>query len=1625
MTRRLLRLSLGAASASVVALLLLGDQARTAPVSLVVDGASASARVVDLDEDEDEDGDDPGSHGCAGIPTDDEGPHGWYEHWSDADQDGVVARCDNCPHTFNPDQANVDGPGVFGPRVAIGEADGATAVFAADLDADEDPDVVSSSLNDDTIAWYENEGGAGSFGVRRVIAADADLATYVVAADLDRDGDFDVVTASAGDDTIAWHENEDGAGSFGPRRVISSSADLALAVWVADLDGDLDGDVLAASGADDTVAWYENLDGAGSFGLERVISTTADTAVAVHAADFDGDGDVDVLSASTDDDTIAWYENLDGAGDFGPERVISGTANGAISVHAADLDADGDADVLAASELDSTIAWYENDGAGSFGPVQLISAAVGGARAVLAADVDRDQDLDVVAAARGADRIGWFENLDGAGAFGPERAIDAVDGPRAVFAIDGDGDGDVDIVSAAQNAGLIGWHENVGDPYGDACDNCPDVPNADQADADGDALGDACDNCTDVPNADQADRDADGVGDACDNCTDAPNADQADRDADGVGDACDNCPEVPNADQADADGDGVGQACDICPSAPDPRVRPLYAVDGQFNVASSLHRLDPADGSVDETVGFSGLTGVSGIDFDPLTGTLYGVTLLSRQLIRIDLQTGEASFIGGHSYAISDLAFDPWGRLYGWAESGATIDDLVTIDLASGAATKVGECSCVTSNTGLAFDSSGTLYMKTSSTLNVVDSVTGKIVSTVPIPANQTNDLLAFGPGDLFYTGHLLGTTFSFKSLTPSGTLVTLGSQNTHPFLSELAFGPAVQPDGDRDGLGDACDLCPHDADNDADGDGLCGEVDTCPATPTADQSDGDGDGVGDACDTCPTAANPEQHDVDGDGLGDDCDPCTDRDGAGAGDPGFAQNACPVDNCPRTANADQADADGDGRGDACDPCTDRDGDGAGDPGFPQNGCAADNCPDAANPGQEDGDGDGAGDACDVCPLVADPGQENDEGGAFGPQRSLPATAVGASEVAAADVDGDGDLDVLAVSDDDNKIAWYENVDGNGTYGPRTTIDTVLSPESLDAADLDGDGDIDVVSSSLDFFEVFWYENTDGAGSFGPRRPAAALKARDVFAADVDGDGDRDVLVAGEGPDRIHWLENRNGAGLIVQSPQLIGTPLLNPESVFGADLDGDLDLDLLATSSHTQNKLVWYENVDGRGTFPSEQVIAELPLVFGPSDAHAADLDGDGDRDVLCVSSITSLLIWAENDGSGGFGAPQVISDLVPFGAAVKTADIDRDGDLDVLSAARGGGKIASYLNTDGAGTFGPQRVISSASSDFRSLVAADVDGDGDLDLVAGSDLDDELSWFENLGSDPGNACDNCPGVPNFDQLDGDADGPGDACDNCPGVANADQADLDGDGAGDPCDSCMDLDGDGFGDPGFPNTSCAVDNCPAIANPSQADPDGDSIGSVCDNCPAASNADQADLDGDGDGDPCDNCAAAPNADQADGDGDGPGNACDNCPAAFNPDQADGDGDGRGDACDNCPTAFNPDQADSDGDDLGEACDNCVDAFNPDQADGDGDGVGDDCDVCTDSDADGFGDPGFPAGTCPQDNCPYVFNPDQADADGDGVGDACDLARKRPPQARPGIAPPLRQPAAPRPRSSTR
>jgi len=147
---------------------------------------------------------------------------------------------------------------------------------------------------------------------------------------------------------------------FGPQQVITTAATLAKSVFAADLDGDGDPDVLSGS---HEIAWYENRlnEASADFGAKQVIPAW-NVPNSVFAADLDGDGDPDVLSAGDWGDEITWNRNRldEPSADFGPPILITSLVKNVRSVFAADLDGDGDPDVLSASYPNGEIAWYEN-----------------------------------------------------------------------------------------------------------------------------------------------------------------------------------------------------------------------------------------------------------------------------------------------------------------------------------------------------------------------------------------------------------------------------------------------------------------------------------------------------------------------------------------------------------------------------------------------------------------------------------------------------------------------------------------------------------------------------------------------------------------------------------------------------------------------------------------------------------------------------------------------------------------------------------------------------------------------------------------------------------------------------------------------------------------------------------------------------------------------------------------------------------------------------------------------------------------------------------------------------------------------------------------------------------------
>jgi cold shock CspA family protein len=333
-------------------------------------------------------------------------------------------------------------------------------LYVTDLDADGAPDVLVASPQNSEIAWYQNGKPKGKFSNRTVISGNVRLLKSVMASDLDADGDIDVVSASSLDNKVAWYENTDGYGTFSDQKVLASDAGSPYSAYADNLDGDDDRDVTYASNGSGNIGWVKN--NGSSFEDPSTISSNVAGARSVHAADLDSDGDQDILSASSSfggTNKIAWYRNT--VGGFASQNIISQKVKGARSVIGVDLDQDDDYDVVSASSGDGKIAWYDNtDGYGTFSEQKVISDQLSGAQTVSAADVDGDGDLDLVAASNKDGKVVWYENVDGKKTFSSAKVITKKENYKAAFVADIDVDGDPDVAFISESKSRIAWCSN-------------------------------------------------------------------------------------------------------------------------------------------------------------------------------------------------------------------------------------------------------------------------------------------------------------------------------------------------------------------------------------------------------------------------------------------------------------------------------------------------------------------------------------------------------------------------------------------------------------------------------------------------------------------------------------------------------------------------------------------------------------------------------------------------------------------------------------------------------------------------------------------------------------------------------------------------------------------------------------------------------------------------------------------------------------------------------------------------------------------------------------------------------------------------------------------------------------
>jgi FG-GAP-like repeat/FlgD Ig-like domain len=319
--------------------------------------------------------------------------------------------------------------------------------------------------------------------------------------------------------------------------------------------------------------------------------------------------------------------------------------------------------------------------------------------------------------------------------------------------------------------------------------------------------------------------------------------------------------------------------------------------------------------------------------------------------------------------------------------------------------------------------------------------------------------------------------------------------------------------------------------------------------------------------------------------------------------------------------------------------------------------------------------------------------------------------------------------------------------GQGFTTKNVVSDTLILAKKFNVIDLDNDGDMDIVAAANDTSSapranIVWFEN-NGSEVFTQRYISnTILGGRSVWVADYNGDGDLDVAAGGDGRQALTWYESDGTPSDGGWISHVIGTADSVIYTIFSSDIDQDNDQEIIASYYNIQNNnggdiIRWFDN-NGTGIFTSNTLVSSYEAAAA---VWATTINNDNEIDIITVAAGEAAignagkdLSWWSNDGSENFTQ----NSITPIGDGpwvVSSADVDNDGDNDILLATWGDDKVSWWAN-NGSGSFGSENVITTSYVNARSLFAADIDGDADMDMVSVADNDNSVDWYNNDGTE-------------------------------------------------------------------------------------------------------------------------------------------------------------------------------------------------------------------------------------------------------------------------------------------------
>lgn len=346
-----------------------------------------------------------------------------------------------------------------------------------------------------------------------------------------------------------------------------------------------------------------------------------------------------------------------------------------------------------------------------------------------------------------------------------------------------------------------------------------------------------------------------------------------------------------------------------------------------------------------------------------------------------------------------------------------------------------------------------------------------------------------------------------------------------------------------------------------------------------------------------------------------------------------------------------------------------------------------------------------------------------------------------AQVLPVDLDRDGLLDLVVCEARENKLIWLRQT-SPGVFEEKVLADNLRAPVHVDAADMDGDGDIDLIVASMgvvfpdnDRIGTVYVLENDGHQNFTPHIVLEnTSRVTDVRVADLNHDGRPDLVLAQFGYDQgeVSWLE-RTGPWEFKRHVMLELSGAIN---VCVADFNGDGKPDVVALLSQQWEEIYYFQN-DGLGNFTTKRIWGSTNEDFGSSGISVCDLNRDGKPDIIYSNGDGfgpastpgprpwHGVQWLENLGDGNFRYHRIGN--LPGAYSPIGIDLDGDGAMDVVAVAayadwnnKNRSAISlMWFRNDGRMNFEPH-ILAHGPKDQITLASGDFDGTGKPVLVTG-----------------------------------------------------------------------------------------------------------------------------------------------------------------------------------------------------------------------------------------------------------------------------------------------------------------